>query len=238
MGIYGDLEFPEEARPGELITYKLTVTAYEDIYVEYFTITIYYGGGELYKEIVISDKYMRKHDRISKIILLKMPETEERLHCIIDVETSMGIPFWITFTVHSGNHFCTTYIRKMTYVELLAEYEKRKAEYEKLKLIYDGLKADYDKLLTDYGKLKADYGKLRTEYDGLKVTYDKLTVDYGRLKADYDGLKVTYDKLTVDYDKLKGELATNTSLMYLFIVTTIAFVATTVYFARRKPKAA
>jgi len=69
------------------------------------------------------------------------------------------------------------------------------------------------------------------------------TIDYESLKTTYSSLKSDYDNLTSDYDKLKLEhestikqLSTNTNLMYVLIVTTMAFIATTGHFARRKPK--
>lgn len=104
--------------------------------------------------------------------------------------------------------------------------------------------------LAKYAKLETAYGELREDYDSLKAAYDKLKLDYDSLKATHNKLASDYKSLTSDYAKLElehksttrqlemkmGELATNTNLMYLFIITTIAFIATTVYFAKRKPK--
>jgi len=53
--------------------------------------------------------------------------------------------------------------------------------------------------------------------------------EYNTLKNDYDGLKSNYDSLQLDMGNLRN-------LLYIFILTTLAFMGTTVFFAVRKPK--
>jgi len=68
------------------------------------------------------------------------------------------------------------------------------------------------------------------------VPPEKLYYKYNELLAKYDDLNATYYGLLAYYDNLKIELNNIRNLMYIFIITTIIFTATTVYFARRKPK--
>jgi hypothetical protein len=65
--------------------------------------------------------------------------------------------------------------------------------------------------------------------DNLLLQYAYLNSSYNELKSDYDGLKSKHDALTSD-------LGTTRNLSYVFIMTTIVFIATTVYLATRKPR--
>jgi len=87
----------------------------------------------------------------------------------------------------------------------------------------------YDELLRDYDALRADYDRLISNYDSLRT-------DYIELNSKYESLKADYGELILKHGASKRELATAKSMMYIFIVTTMVFIATTVYFARRKPK--
>ena len=87
----------------------------------------------------------------------------------------------------------------------------------------------YDELLRDYDALRADYDRLISDYDSLRT-------DYIELNSKYESLKADYRELILKHGASKRELATAKSMMYIFMVTTVVFIATTVYFARRKPK--
>jgi hypothetical protein len=63
------------------------------------------------------------------------------------------------------------------------------------------------------------------------------------LKKEYTYLKSEYDRLVDDYNELKSvhestvrQLRATTSLMYASMAITTVFIATTIYFARRRPK--
>ena len=60
-------------------------------------------------------------------------------------------------------------------------------------------------------------------------TYYDLQDMYNQLQSDYNDLKSKYDTLTDD-------LGTTRNMSYVLIITTIVFIATTVYLATRKPK--
>ncbi|MDH5449556.1 MAG: hypothetical protein OEX77_01465 [Candidatus Bathyarchaeota archaeon] len=87
----------------------------------------------------------------------------------------------------------------------------------------------YYELLEKYNDLLADYRNLNSTYHGLLDSYAKLLVDLEALNA-------TYYNLLADQETLINELSTIRNLMYIFIGTTVVFIATTVYLAIRKPK--
>lgn len=66
--------------------------------------------------------------------------------------------------------------------------------------------------------------------------YDKLTDNYNNLQTKYNSLNDTYNDLRSKYETITGELAIFRNSAYALIITTIVLLATTVYFAKRKPK--
>jgi hypothetical protein len=82
-----------------------------------------------------------------------------------------------------------------------------------------------------YEDLQKSYEELQKEVEGIRSKLNDLRRDYNDLKAEYES---TVRLLEAKIDELKIK----TGLMYLFIATTIALTATTIYFARRKSKAA
>lgn len=107
--------------------------------------------------------------------------------------------------------------------DLQMTYDNLDRDYEGLERDHDSLKASHDSLQTDHNSLETDYTSLQTEYNSLKSSYDSLTRDYNGLESKYQVISEL------------GELGTTRSLMYIFLITTSLFIATTIYFARRKP---
>jgi len=98
-----------------------------------------------------------------------------------------------------------------------------------------------DYLETQVSTLQANVSSLQSEVDKLKLDYDSLEGDCESLKTvcdksetDYNSLKASYDELESRYQMNISELSTARNLMYVFMVTTIAFIAMTAYFAKRK----
>ena len=225
FGIYGWLEFPEEAHPGETINYILHVIADSDgIHVNYFELTIgfYTDTGAystLYDETIISDKDMSWGEEVVKTIPLEIPTYPGRLYTIIDAETeTSGLFNPTTTTVYCYNVFDTTYIREKTYdelqndyAELMTEYGMLLNKYNQLEENYTSLKADYESLLADYEEVKAEYDKLKVEYENLlanytklQETYNSLLTNYTELQGDYEALNSNYNVLKANYDSLES----------------------------------
>jgi len=113
------------------------------------------------------------------------------------------------------------------YVTLQSELDSLKASYDTLKSDYNSLKASYDVLTSHYSDLQTYYGSLRSNYDSLKSSYDALNDDYESLESDYNELRSRHEIST-------GELSSTRNLMYLSVITTIALIGATAYFAIKK----
>ncbi len=87
-----------------------------------------------------------------------------------------------------------------------------------------------------YYDLSDMYSQLQSDYDGLQEAYDSLSTDLNNLQGLYNSLLANYTNLQGDHNTLTDDLGTTRSLSYIFIVTTIIFMATTVYFAFRRSK--
>lgn len=86
-----------------------------------------------------------------------------------------------------------------------------------------GLPEDYTPLLQAYLDLKSRYESLEKEFSSLKISYEKL-------KSDYELMKASIDRLKSEIDGLKFKA----NMMYIFLITTMVFMAATIHFARRK----
>lgn len=136
-------------------------------------------------------------------------------------------------------------VLSVNYSEILAKYETLNATYKTLNSSFASLQKSYNDLQTTYNSLKADHDSLKASHESLQMDHNSLKTSYEKLRSDYDGLKSSHDLLSRDYNILEskyrviselGELGTTRSLMYIFITTTIIFIVTTIYFAKRKPK--
>jgi len=115
------------------------------------------------------------------------------------------------------------------YVALNATYHALLANYSDLLDYYNELLGSHDSLVNNFDSLNSSYYGLQSSYDSLNSTYYDLLDVYNQLKSDYDDFESKHDTLT-------GDLGTARNLSYLFIITTIVFIATTAYLAIRKLK--
>lgn len=139
---------------------------------------------------------------------------------------------------------------KTVYDELLAKYNDLTTNYDSLKSKHDTLEKAYASLNSSYTTLQGDYKSLNSSYTSLQRDYKSLNSSYTSLQADYNSLKASRDSLQASYNSLQAkyndleskykasmdELSTTRNLMYVFIITTIVFIGTTVYIAAKKPK--
>jgi len=131
----------------------------------------------------------------------------------------------------------------VTYHTLLGNFNALNASYYALQAQHDDLNDAYQELLGDYNTKLANYSSLSTSYDSLCDSYDALGTNYDSLRNNYDTLGTNYDslrsnndQLTTSYNALTGELANARNLGYILLATTMILMATTVYFAVRKPR--
>jgi parallel beta-helix repeat protein len=136
------------------------------------------------------------------------------------------------------------------YYELLEAYNTLLADYQDLNSTYHELLSDYLELQSNYNSLNLTYLELVQNHTLLQNNFDSLTTSYSELQGQYTSLNSTYNDLLTSYNNLQAnydelqleqepiinELNNVRNLMYVFITTTVILVATTVYFAIRKPK--
>ncbi len=143
------------------------------------------------------------------------------------------------------------------YSDLLDDYNSLSADYISLNSTYYDLLNMYNQLQSDYGSLQESFDTLNDNYSALNSTYHDLLDTYSQLQSDYDSLQESFDTLNnnysnlqVNYDSLhdkwedseskneasKANLSNTWNLSYILIITTLIFIATTVYLAVRKPK--
>ena len=122
------------------------------------------------------------------------------------------------------------------YGTLLADYGNLNSTYYTLLSNYTELQGNYDFLQTSYNNLQANFNSLNSTYNNLLSDYNNLQSSYNQLSSSYTSLQESYNELQSDQEAIMNELSTIRYLMYIFMATTIVLVATTVYFAERKPR--
>ena len=105
-----------------------------------------------------------------------------------------------------------------------------------ISMIFGDNYTNYHNLLADFDALNMSYISLNSSYNNLISDYDNLQSSYNQLNSSYTAFQDSYNELQSNQEAIKSELANIRNIMYIFITTTIILIATTVYFAIRKPK--
>lgn len=228
--IWGSLEFPEEAYPSSTITCNLTVGAYVDVNIYNLTVEISSLTGEnwqiLSTEPILS-YYMAQSANLTRQIMVTLPQnTSGRLHYDIVASTDKGF---------GETDFYATYVRTLTYDALSSLYGGLLTNYSMLRADYDGLLINYSALNAAYTSLAAEFNAMQAGYNSLNSRYEILIANNTMLNSSYDSLQEHYDLTEARYDASTGELNIVRNLMYVLGVTTVIFVAATIYFRRKAP---
>ena len=121
--------FPKQAYSTETITHNMTITAYDTLTLQNFTIVINAmvnsSWQQVYKEQVISHS-MEPDENLTMQMMFTLPQgTQERLYCYIYALTDKPSEASICT-------FYSTYVGLMTYNELLSKYNDLLANYSSL----------------------------------------------------------------------------------------------------------
>lgn len=244
---------PYQAYPGEEIEVRVTALALEDLDDIYITIDSFGSKSEEDKEGYDS---WEDDIRFLRGVDWEKDDDKEREYDVkIPEDSDPGLVYghitaeWIADGEdHTyAESFPITYVMNKDYEDLQEDFEDLSSEYDELKTNYEDLSSTYSDLLVTYNSLKSGYDSLKATYDSLKSSFDSLKSEQDTLASDYSTLQKTYasldsdyDSLLADYDALESksvsELGTSRNLMYVFVVTTIVFVATSVILLARKPK--
>jgi len=249
---------PYQAHPGGTIEVRVTAEALEDLDDIYLTIDIFGSKSKEGKE-----GYDSWEDDISVLRAVDWEEGDDKdkkYDVEIPEDSDPGLVYghvtaeWTTAndTYTYAESFTITYVLNKDYEDLQEDYKDLSSKYNKLKTDYDNLSSTYSGLQATYNSLKSDFDSLTATYDSLKSKYDSLESEHNTLISDYSALQKKYTSLDsdyksqlADYESLKseyeasvGELGTSRNLMYVFVVTTIVFIATSIILFARKPKTA
>jgi len=92
-----------------------------------------------------------------------------------------------------------------------------------------------------YDKLKADFDRLVNiivpQVEALESRLDEMKSELDTVRSELESTQAAKSALEVKYQTAVRDLNTRTTMMYAFIVTTVAFLATTLYLALRRRKA-
>ena len=124
-----------------------------------------------------------------------------------------------------------------TYSDLLAVYSQLQSNYDSLQGNYDSLSGDLNTLQASHSSLLANYTNLQSDYNSTCSDYHTLELDYNSLELSYSSLEDDYTELNSKHDTLISDLGLARNLTYVFIITTLIFIASTAYLAIRRPRA-
>jgi parallel beta-helix repeat protein len=123
-----------------------------------------------------------------------------------------------------------------TYSGLSAAYASLNVTYGELLTNWSLLNDNYEAVLADFNSLNSSYNSLLLEYGNLQSTYGVLQGEYGSLYSSHTALEESESRLQADQEASMNKLGTMTKLMFIFVTTTIVFVAAVVYLGLRKRK--
>ena len=262
VGFVIDLVFPEEARPADLITHNLTLTATTSVF--WFNVTLVVkalvdADWQQVYNVDIPSRSVTTDEKIYEQGTFTVPKgAHDRLYCFVHVSTQA-----YTTSREASYIFYTTQIRSATYDELLNDYNELLNDYNGLMANYSGLLADHKTLLESYDELSARYSALNPNYTLILDQYSSLQTAYSSLNSSYHSQKESYDALRADYDSLQAsysmlnttcnalrtensnlgrlvgsansELSLSRNLMYAFIAAALVLGAIAIYVKRKKP---
>jgi len=123
-----------------------------------------------------------------------------------------------------------------TYGEIVLTYSAK----------YEIVTVDFDKLTLGFTmthvknvyleELQNKLDSLKEKYQLLNNSYWQLNGTYWQLNATYESLNQTFWELQQNYTSLKGSTDNTRTAATVLAITTVFFVATTIYMVMRKPK--
>ena len=218
-GLEIEVVAPDEAKVNEEFIVKFDIYPYSKIFVNYLTVTFDAPYGEIYEETLLYQQYVET--RFLKNIVLNSGE-EGRVHCTIEISYVKWKGTSVEESYYDEFLFDLTYVTDKTREEL-------KNDYNNLYWNYSTLSYNYTSLKSDYNDLKRDYESLETDYKNLETNCSNLKSSYSSLEEDYKNLRTKYENLERDYNNLSGELQEQKETTGFFFLTTIIFLASTIY---------
>lgn len=224
------LEVPEEAHSTDTITCNLSIAAYVNVTIFNITVTIsglVAGSWQTLHVETITQYFLPEGQNLSRQIILTLPQnTSERLDYEIEASTDLG----------KGNtSFYATYVRAITYDELLSLYNTLLSENSKLETDYNQLQTNCTALNATYVSIASAYESIQSIYNSLNSSYDLLNSSYNSLDSNYASLHDSYSYIKIKYDASLWELSIVRYLMIALAISTVALAAVIIYLRRKSP---
>ncbi len=249
-GINVKIYTPYQAYPDDTMTIRIRVEAREELQDVTVTIRLYGSQAKGYTTWLRSLDALKNRDLSlgtveDQYFNVSIPENVDPglLHALITCSWEVWRESsWQEWSIDNWFAHRVTYLRnkpyedlQTTYSQLLADYNALVNSYNTLQANYNQLLAGYDSLQTSYNNLQANYSTLENNHTTLQTNYDSLNSAYTSLLSDHSSLQASYNELKSKYE-FAGDMANALDLMYVFIETTVIFIATTIYFVLRKRK--
>ena len=164
----------------------------------------------------------------------KAVKTEVR---IVSSELLTSTEYWINYHNYSG---CT--INILSREEWMDdEYSRLIIEYDMLLANYTEIKNEYDNYRTTHSHTNMEFNNIQSQRDQYIQAYENLALEYNLLNATYNQYKKThfhsndeYNNLMSKYESIRNQVSSLYNVVYVLMITTGVFLATTIYFAKKK----
>jgi len=158
-----------------------------------------------------------------------------RLDTLIQVEWSQDQATWnsISFSTLEGSYSnswsppCSGEIYLKTSWEGNEYYTGSESEVKKITVFA----SEYEMRM--YDELQETYYSLKDEHDALESSHTELLKSHQALQDEYEALVLDHELLSGELEASKNELSLKTNILYAVSATSILFLVTTIYFARR-----
>jgi len=234
---YGAIDWlSDDIHPGDEVTYQIALSSFvSNTKISKLEVRITYPhiiqqNGKYYRvwETIYYDEVLTNYilplipEAWSINITVTLPsdaDTNQRMEITVDI-------YYLPYEGAQEERF--VYWARAPLV-LYETYDEIKEERNELRLDFNELYSQYIFLNSSYNAYKATHSYSNSEYNALNSTYNQYVESHSYSNSEYDNLLSSYNALN-------KELSLSKNLIYIMIAITIVFIASTIYFARRKPK--
>ena len=107
-------------------------------------------------------------------------------------------------------------------------------EFAALSNNYRNLSKLFNDTIIATERLTMLYNSTKNDYDNLNTLYTELQTKYNSLNSNYNQQLTNFNTLLLSNEKLKSDLANQTNIIYILLVTTVIFLISTIYLIMKK----
>lgn len=149
---------------------------------------------------------------------------------VVDYSNEFKPEAWSLYVFYPSTSLPGNYdLLLQNYLRLLSDYLDMSSTVQRLRSENERLNVDYNSIKEEFIKLNSTYKELMEKYGKIKVDYEALHSSYNNFKVEFSSLKNMYEKTKLENERILAQLNTYTLLIYIFIITTSIFGASTLY---------